>query len=455
MTGRILVVDDVLANVRLLETRLQAEYFDVRTALNGEDALEIVRRERVDLVLLDVMMPGITGFDVCRILKQQAETAHIPVIMVTALDSAGDKVTGLQCGADDFLSKPVSEIELLTRVRSLVRLKSVTDELNLRAAAMQSVGVDPREIFTGTQLKGARILVIDDREASIRHLRKGLGRKVEAEFVTTGPEALEAVEKGTYDLFIVSLSLAGTDGLRLCSQIKAVDHLRHIPVLIVIDPDENAKLRRALEFGVNDYIVRPLDEAELRARVTTQLRRKRYTDRLRSMVTNAVELAITDPLTGLHNRRYLDTHLKSLLERSAEAGKPVSVLLFDVDFFKSVNDRYGHDAGDDVLREFSARLKKGVRGIDLAARFGGEEFVVVMPDTDLELASPIAERLRREVEASPFVTGSGLSLPITVSVGLACLEGKNESAESILKRADMALYEAKSAGRNRVVQAAA
>ncbi|MDQ0327257.1 two-component system cell cycle response regulator [Rhodopseudomonas julia] len=454
MTARILVVDDVAANVRLLEARLQLDYFDVRTALSGEAALEIASRERLDLILLDVMMPGLSGFDVCKALKNQAETADIPIIMVTALDSAEDKVKGLRCGADDFLTKPVSEIELLTRVRSLVRLKSVTDELNLRAAAMQSVGVDTRAIFTSPQLKGSRILVVDDRESSTRHLRKALGRDVDADFVTTAPEALAAVETSIYDLLIVSLSLSGQDGLRLCSQIKSIDHLRYVPILIVTDPDESAKLRRALEFGINDYIVRPLDEAELRARVTTQLRRKRYSDRLRSMVTNAVELAITDPLTGLHNRRYLDSHLVSLLSRSVEHGKPVSILLFDIDFFKSINDRYGHDAGDDVLREFSTRLRKGVRGIDLIVRFGGEEFLVVMPETGIEHAVQIAERLRGDVEAEPFTTREGQKLPVTVSIGLSRLEGPEDTPGKLIKRADKALYEAKAAGRNRVAQAA-
>ena len=179
----------------------------------------------------------------------------------------------------------------------------------------------------------------------------------------------------------------------------------------------------ALDLGVNDYIVRPVEVNELCARVRTQMRRKIYADRLRGMVTNAVELAITDPLTGLHNRRYLDSHLRSLVERSIEAGKPVAVLAFDLDFFKGINDTYGHDAGDDVLREFAHRLKKSVRGIDLVVRHGGEEFVVIMPETDLKLATKVADRLRRDVEHETFETRSGETIPVTVSVGVAEFQG--------------------------------
>jgi two-component system cell cycle response regulator len=211
---------------------------------------------------------------------------------------------------------------------------------------------------------------------------------------------------------------------------------------------------RALDIGVNDYIVRPIDVNELRARVRTQLRRKLYAERLRDTVSSAVELAITDPLTGLYNRRYLEAHMRSLVARASASAKPVCVLLLDIDHFKGINDTYGHDAGDDVLRDFSERLRRGVRGIDLVSRYGGEEFVLVMPETDVSFAASVAERLRGDVERTPFTTRSGSTFPVTVSIGLAEWRGPADSADALIKRADEALYSAKRTGRNRVVASA-
>jgi two-component system cell cycle response regulator len=455
VTARILIVDDVAANVRYLEARLQAEYFDVRTAFSGREALQLVLAERVDLVLLDVMMPDMTGFEVCVALKSDPRTAHVPVVMVTALDQAEDRVRGLEAGADDFLTKPVDDVALVARVKSLVRLKSVTDEFALRAAAMQSVGFDSAAIFTDTQRIGGRILVVDDRENSTGRIRQALTRGFEVTMLSDPAAAIEAAETQDFDLMMISLTLKAGDGLRLCSQLKAIDRSRSTPALLITDADETPRVLRALDIGVNDYIRRPIDVNELRARVRTQLRRKLYGDKLRTMVTSAMELAVTDPLTGLYNRRYLDAHLNSVVTRAGVTSKPLCVLLFDIDHFKGINDTYGHDAGDDVLKDFAERLRRGVRGIDLVARLGGEEFVVIMPETDAAFAATIAERLRRDVEVGAFMTRTNIAIPVTVSIGLSDWRGPRDDAAALLKRADQALYAAKRSGRNRVVASTA
>src|ERR1700742_4352853 len=457
MSARVLVVDDVPANAKLLEARLSAEYFDVLTASNGAEALAICARADCDIILLDVMMPDMDGFEVCRRLKSNPSTHFIPVIMVTALDSPADRVRGLEAGADDFLTKPVSDIALIARVRSLTRLKMMTDELRMRAITSFEIGVQaPERSAVSDTGRGGRVLLVDDRAASYERLAATLTEEHTVDVETNPAEALFHAAEGNYDLLIVSLGLSGFDGLRLCRQARSLERTRHVPILAISDADNNARLLRGLETAVNDYLLRPVDKNELLARARTQIRRRRYTDHLRDNVQNSIEMAITDALTGLHNRRYMESHLATLAEQASSRAKPLALMLLDIDYFKSINDNYGHDAGDDVLREFAVRVRKSIRGIDLACRYGGEEFVIVMPETDLHVAGMVAERLRRAIAGDPFAVNKGdKRIAVTISIGLATLQIKGEPIADVLKRADRALYRAKNDGRNRVVAQAA
>jgi two-component system cell cycle response regulator len=457
MSARVLVVDDVLANVKLLEARLSAEYFDVMTAISGREALTICERAECDIVMLDVMMPDMDGFEVCRRLKANPVTHHIPVVMVTALDQAADRVKGLDAGADDFLTKPVSDLALVARVRSLVRLKMMTDELRMRAVTSKEIGIQnpAREAIADTG-KDGHILVVDDRKSSYERLVATLTGEHTVDVEPNPNEALFHAAEGDYDLMIVSLSLENFDALRLCSQVRSLERTRTVPILAIAEGEDAPRLMRGLEIGVNDYLMRPVDTNELLARTRTQVRKKRYTERLRDTMQLSIEMAITDALTGLHNRRYMESHLTTLVEQAVAREKPLTVLVLDIDYFKAINDTFGHDAGDDVLREFAVRVKKSIRGIDLACRYGGEEFVVVMPETDMAVAAMVAERLRRRIAAEAFAIAQGAgSVEVTISIGLAALASPDDVAASILKRADQALYRAKRDGRNRVAADAA
>ena len=445
------------ANVKLLEARLSAEYFDVITAMSGREALAICERAECDLVLLDVMMPDMDGFEVCRRLKSSTLTHHIPVVIVTALDQPSDKLRGLEAGADDFLTKPIPELALTARVRSLSRLKMVTDELRMRAVTSRDIGIESpeREALADTG-RGGRILIVDDRPASYERIAAMLSTEHEVEVETDANRALFHAADGNFDLLIISLDLENFDGLRLCSQLRSLERTRNSPVLGVTEPDNNARMVRGLEIGVNDFLMRPIDQNELLARARSQVRKRRYTERLRDNVQMSIEMAITDALTGLFNRRYMENHLATLIEQAGTRGKPLSALMLDIDYFKSINDTYGHDAGDDVLRDLALRVKRSIRGIDLACRYGGEEFVLVMPETDMAVAAMVAERLRRRIAAEPFSIQKGAkSVPVTISIGIAGLRDKDDTAASVLKRADQALYRAKRDGRNRVVPDAA
>ena len=455
MTARVLVVDDILANVKLLEARLSAEYFEVLTAYNGQEALELLALEPVDVVLLDVMMPGMDGFEVCRRIKQTPATMHLPVVMVTALDQPSDKIQGLKAGADDFLAKPVDEIALITRVKNLARLKTLNDEMLLRVSGGADIGLLPGPGGDWFKADAAgRILLVEDQERAVQRVVAALSKTHTVDVEPDLQSALLHLSDQAYDLLIVSLTLAAADGLRLCSQVRSLERLRHLPIIVVVEQGEEQRLLRALDMGVNDYLCRPIDRHELLARVRTQLRRKRHTDHLRNSLNTSVELAATDALTGLSNRRHLEAHLNTLTEQAKSSGRPLSVLLTDIDHFKSVNDTHGHAAGDSVLREFAQRLRQNTRGIDLVCRMGGEEFIVVMPDTPVELARHVGERVCACIASEPFRV-SHAQLRVTASVGLATLEHPGESPEALLKRADEALYAAKREGRNRVVADAA
>ena len=455
MSARILVVDDVDVNLRLLEARLNAEYFEVVTAASGPEALAICDRETIDLVLLDVMMPGMDGYEVCRALKANPRTQHLPIVMITALDQPKDRVRGLEAGADDFLTKPVRDLQLFSRVRSLTRLKLLTDELRVRAETTMSL-VAGADILgrIGNGGTAGRLLVFGDGDGSAERVRKFLRNEHEIVGPADPAVILKDGETSGFDLFVVSLSATTYDPLRLCSQIRSSDSLRQIPILLLTDPADEARTAKALELGANDYLVRPIDRNELSARVRTQIKRRRYDEGLRQTLQATIELAVTDPLTGLNNRRFLDTHLPNAIDRARRDEKPLSVMIADIDHFKRINDGWGHDAGDAVLRQFAARLKDSLRASDLACRFGGEEFVVLMPEADERVARTIAERLRQQISDYPFEI-AGEEILVTVSAGIAVLDPFGDNRETLLQRADRGLYAAKREGRNRVIALAA
>ena len=281
MTARILVVDDIPANVKLLEARLTAEYFDVTTAHSGAEALAICERAQCDIVLLDVMMPEMDGFEVCRRLKASPLTHHIPVVMVTALDQPSDRVRGLEAGADDFLTKPVSDIALLARVRSLVRLKMAADELRMRAVTSREIGISRSRNGRARPKPGAAAACCWSTTGSppMSGSPRSSRRSIPSTSSRTRRKRCSMRRRANYECLIVSLGLENFDGLRLCSQVRSLDRTRGVPILMIAEAEDNARLMRGLEIGVNDYLMRPIDKNELLARVRTQIRQKRYTAR--------------------------------------------------------------------------------------------------------------------------------------------------------------------------------
>jgi len=391
-------------------------------------------------------MPVMDGFEACRRLKAQPATAHIPVVMVTSLNDQTERVRGLDAGADDFLVKPVDQATLFARLRALLRVKQVLDAWRLRAETVRDLGFEPPSA-PPEDFEGAKVLLLSDNAAEAAALSAALaadGMTLEQSQDEKAVWARLQDPKAHYDLVLTSLPMPEGDPLRLASRLRAEAETRDLPLMLIADDAQRDLVLRAFELGASDHVLRPINEEELRARVRNQVRRRRYQLRLRAEFDRSLELAVTDGLTGLRNRRYVFRHLESLLR----AGTACGVLMIDVDRFKPLNDYYGHAAGDAALREVAARLREHVRASDIVARYGGEEFLVVMSGAGAEETAVIAERLRAAIADRPIDLGQA-KLPVTVSIGSA-LAANMTDAEALIAAADVAMYRAKALGRNRV-----
>ncbi len=441
MSARILVVDDIETNRRLLEARLSAEYFDVLEAEDGYKAIEMAREHLPDIILLDVMMPGIDGFETCRQLKADPALRHIPVVMVTALDQREDRIKGLEAGADEFLTKPVDDVALFARVRSLLRLKVVMDELRLRESG--------ESMTEETAVTGGRVVVAAADDAGAERVANMFAAPFRAKACSEPLNALRHARAA--DLVVIDLTHARFDGLRLAARIRSDADTRQVPILGIVESDDRAAMVRALDLGVTDVILRPVDPGELQARARTQVRRKAYADALRDRLEESLEMAVTDALTGLHNRRYVLSRLRQHLDVLDRSGEGFAVALIDIDHFKKINDTHGHQAGDVVLKGFADRLRSQLRAIDIAGRYGGEEFLVLFTGATSEDALEASERFRAAMAREPFaVPATGEPMQVTVSAGITAGE-PGDDVEDVVARADAALYEAKSSGRNQVI----
>jgi two-component system, cell cycle response regulator len=285
----------------------------------------------------------------------------------------------------------------------------------------------------------ARILIVDDMPLNVKLLAAWLAS--EDYVVSTaadGSEALAKIDAERPDIVMLDAMMPGLDGFETCRRIKADAAMAHIPVVMVTALSEVDDLVRAFEAGADDFLTHPVNGPTLIARVRSQLRRKGHNERI-------LEEALVDPLTGAFNRRYFDAHAPRLAARCRTARKPIAVLMVDVDHFKRINDTYGHAAGDRVLKEVVGRVTSALRPSDLVTRRGGDEFAVVMPETDLDAAIQIAERLCGRIGGVPIA-----GVAVTVSIGAAVSRLDEEDLDAALQRADATLYDAKRAGGNRV-----
>lgn len=450
---KILIVDDDRLNVKLLSTAFCPEQFETFTAYGGEEALEKVVKESPDLILLDIKMPDLDGIEVTRRLKHNPDTKHIPIILVTGLDEKESKSKGLKAGADEFLRKPVSRVEIQTRVRSLLDLKNYREQLTSRLESKPFL-LETVQHQTSCHQIGClpTVVVVEPNEQEAQLIQAYLEQQsLHIEVYGNGRQALDRFKKGNVDLILLDILLPDIKGFEVCSFLKESEELKNVQVLIVTSLQDIESKIQFIELGIDNLLSKPIDERELKARVKALLEKKVFLDKLTENYKSALNCAIIDKLTGLYNRAYLIHFLSLETKRSKRRKDLVSLLMIDLDDFKQFNDGLGHLVGDELLREFGDLLRSSSREVDFLARYGGEEFVVVLPYTDSSGALTYAENIRKKAEVHCF---SCLSSPAqkgpTLSIGIATFPCDASSVEELIHKADVALYQAKKQGKNHV-----
>ena len=455
MSGRIMIADGVATNRIVLKVKLSAASYAVDQVHDGNAIIKQMLNCPPDLLILDSNLPDCNTIQLCEKIRALPPLASIPIILITSEFDGTDKLAALHAGADEVLQKPINEPALLARVRNLLRARVIAKELDLRKATADELG------FAESASSFARAGQIAFVAADIRdadkwrdQVKTQMRHNMFAFSTAQALVSLRGMERGP-DVFVISENPdVPESGLTLMAEIRSRQETRHASIIIVHEENRQNDVINALDMGANDLLLAGCNSDEMAHRIRVQLARKLQADQLRDTVEDGLRLAMLDPLTGLFNRRYAFPHMQRVAEQSAETGRPFAVMILDLDHFKRINDTYGHSSGDAVLVEVSARIKENLRGVDMVSRLGGEEFLVVMPDTDIVEARAAAERLRR-ITAEQVIelpNGQG-AIQVTTSIGVSLgglVEKPSAKVEDLLDEADSALLNAKTEGRNQV-----
>jgi two-component system cell cycle response regulator len=448
---RVLIVDDDPLNVKLLDTLLSTDY-QTEKAYDGAEAMAKIRENLPDLILLDIMMPEIDGYEVTRRLKNNADTRHIPIIMITALGEAEDKARGVEAGADEFLNKPVNPQELKARAASLIKLKAYQEQLSARIQSEEDLLARARMEKGDAVDKGLpTILLAEDNPKDLTLVKEYLnGQPYRLRTAGSGEEALSRCGQEKIDLVVLDLLLPDLDGFNVCQKLKESAATQHIQIVMVSAQTDLETKLTSIELGADEFLIKPINREELTVRIRALMKKKQYYDQLATRFETTLNAAITDKLTGLYNHSYFKHFMENEIKRCERQNQSMALIMIDIDDFKQYNDTYGHPAGDVLLKLFGKMLKVSIREVDLAARYGGEEFAIVLPYTGREKAQKAAERILAEIRNCSFSERpDAQSERKTASLGVACYPGDGETALELIQHADEALYRAKREGKNR------
>lgn len=451
---KVLIADDSQVALSSLEKMLSSGLFQTIRASNGKEAFDKAICELPDLILLDVMMPEMNGFEVARILKEDSRTRSIPIMMVTALDDPENEHAGREAGAEEYLAKPVRSKELLARANSLIALRQYRDQLIIRNHSQWSFIVDKHsdDASPEPQKEPPLVLLVEDNESDaelVRHFLKDLPLRIER--LSNGADAVDLCQTGRVDLMLLDLLLPGLNGFEVCRKVKSSEKGKDLPIVVITCLEDMDSRLKCIELQTDDFLVKPIVGRELQARVKILLEKKKQLDRLRSHYEEALNSAVVDWLTGLYNHGYFKKFLDLEIKKSLRQRYPVMLIMIDIDNFKAVNDAYGHPTGDAILQELAQIVRRAVREVDLVARYGGDEFAVVLPYSDGHGALRVAHRIDEAIKTHGFSPkASTQKTRLTVSMGVAGYPEDAVHVDELIHSADQRLYEAKIRGKNQI-----
>jgi len=462
MAGDILTIDSVATNRIVLKVKLLAAQYRVRPCASLREAAEEIQASTPDLIIVDTAAEPSAALQFCRDMKSDDVLAMIPIIATGGFATPLDRTRVLEAGADDVLARPFDDHILQARIRSLLRARDARQELRMREGTRTALGfAEAAGEFTPPSQ-----VVLTNGNALLSTSLSGLEAAMENVQVSNAKISdiiSGKVDFSVSDIFVLDFRLGLTDETvlyRLLSELRSQSVTRHCGILALLPSTARNAAAMALDLGANDVVISNVDLTEIRHRCAVILQAKHEADALRRTVETGLKAAITDPLTGLFNRRYALPHLARLSAESRTTGRQFAIMVLDIDHFKSINDTFGHKIGDDILKQVARRLQNNLRAVDLLARIGGEEFLVAIPNSDIVHARTAAERLCHLISASPFYVCDGTQVRLTVSVGVSLSEGLEacdlvDDLGDLVNAADVALYAAKTGGRNKVSLSAA
>ena len=456
MVGKILIVDGVATNRIVFKVALAEAFYQPVLAADGESCLHLARDLSPDLILLDLALPDQSGVSLVRQLRADPATRDIPILALAATNDEDLRFAALQAGADDVLAKAIDHASLLARVRNLLRGRDGVEGLAPNRAGTDLFAfADAPAAFVGRAI----VSLLADQMATAVDWHDTLSQEMTDTILIQSREeafldANRSIGQSVPDVFLITTGPSGnSDGLRLMSELRSRAATRHSAVCILRPKGNSDSNAIAYDLGADDVVNADVPPRELAQRLQTLIRRKRREDQLRATVQDGLRLAMIDPLTALHNRRYAMPKLAAISAEARAESTTFAVMVIDIDRFKSVNDRFGHAAGDAILVEVANRLKANLRADDLLARIGGEEFLVALADTSFDEARLAADRLCKAIEERPVKVAFSSGVAVTVSIGVAvsCAGSNMEPTPDIVDRADQALLLAKADGRNQVI----
>lgn len=448
MSGRILICDGTATHRIVLRVKLGMACYEVVQAESGASAIEAAWREGPDLVITADTLPDMSAEELCQQLRPLGAGRDLPVLVIhDALNPEG-RLAALRAGAEDTLCRPISDAVLFARLRNLLRAREGERELRMRDESGLEFGLaETAAHFTPR----TRVALLHSGDKATEPLAAAIAAGGSASIVTATRQDILRGKAGRPDAMLL-LDSRGGGALDLVSELRSRPESRRSGILFAARAQDERAAARALDLGADDVVVGEVLPEEIALRLDRIIRRRALDARLRATMAEGLRAAMTDSLTGLRNRRYALPHLDRIDERARQGGHSYGVLLADIDRFKTINDTWGHAAGDLVLIAVARRLRENLRGADLVSRHGGEEFLITLPDTDAAQTLNIAERLCARMRDTPIEIGTGYPpIPVTVSIGAATgPEAGIPDAEGLIEMADRALYTAKTAGRDRV-----